>query len=136
MSDTMTDEELMAFLRENRDRIRDLIGEDAKEGMKDRAEKVKERITDAEDSAEQAMKGFIETLFSKDVQRHFIGAGMEMMLGFDALFRTMPFPDKMRKAADRATGVRENISEMYCEKNPDCLRKRTPSNGTSRIEID
>ena len=135
----MTDDEFMAFINANRERMAALMAKDRdmKALLKENAKKARDKIEDAEDAAEDTVKKIFKALFSPEVQRHVIGAGVELVLGINAALKAMPVPEKAQPIVDKMAEMRQNASTVYCAKNPDCPRKRAsePAEGV-KIEID
>ena len=141
MSDTteMTDEEFIAFINANRERMKSLMGDDdsVKEFIKDSAKKAKKKVEEAENSVEDTVKKVFEAVFSPEVQKHVIGAGMEIFLGISAALKAMSVPAKAQPVVDKMAEVRKTASSVYCAKNPDCPRKNAEAKTESvKIELD
>jgi hypothetical protein len=136
---SMTDEEFMAFINANKERMNTLMGDDkdVKAFIKDSAKKAKDKIEKTEDAFEHTVKGVFEAIFSPEVQKHVIGAGVEIILGISAALKAMPVPEKAQPIVDKMVEVRQNASSVYCAKNPECPRKKSsePAEG-KKIEID
>ena len=83
------------------------------------------------------MKKVFDAIFSPEVQKHVIGAGVELVLGISAALKAMPVPEKAQPIVDKMVEVRQNASAVYCAKNPKCPRKKSssPAEG-KKIEID
>ena len=134
----MTDEEFVEFINANKERMDALMGGgEFRTYFKDNAKKAKERIDKAEDAVEDTAKKIFRAVFSEDVQKHMIGAGVELVLGINALFKAMPVPDRAQKVVDKMSEVRTNASRAYCAKNPDCPRRNAEAKTeTKKIELD
>ena len=135
----MTDEEFMAFIDANKERMKALMGndKDVKAFIKRNAKKARDKIEEVEDATEDTIKRFFDAIFSPEVQKHVIGAGVELALGISAALKAMPVPERAQPIVDKMVEIRQNASSVYCAKNPDCPRKKAaaPSEGM-RIEID
>ncbi len=136
---SMTDEEFMAFINANKERMNTLMGDDkdVKAFIKDNAKKAKAKVEKAGDAVEGTVKKVFEAIFSPEVQKHVIGAGVELVLGISAALKAMPVPEKAQPIVDKMVEVRQNASSVYCAKNPECPRKKSsePAEG-KKIEID
>ena len=136
----MSDEEFIAFINANKERMKALMGEDegVKAYLKGTAKKAKSKVEEAEEKTEDTVKRIFNALFSEDVQKHMIGAGVEFVLGLNALAKAMPVPERAQDAVDKISEVRENVSKTYCAKNPDCPRKKAETKKTTakKIELD
>jgi len=134
----MSDEEFIEFINANKERMNALMGDDDKVRtyLKDSAKKAKAKISQAEDAAEDTAKKIVKAIFSEDVQRHMIGAGVELVLGINALFKAMPVPESARKVTDKLSEVRANASKAYCAKNPDCPRRNAEAKKAENIKIE
>ncbi len=67
--------------------------------------------------AEEEINDKLSFLSDPDLQKHVIGAGMEMIAAFGALIKSGPFPDAVKRAADTGNITR---NEEFCNNNPDC----------------
>lgn len=67
--------------------------------------------------AEEEINDRLSFLSDPDLQKHVLGAGMEMLAAFGALIRSGPFPDSVKKAVDTGNITR---NEEFCSSNPDC----------------
>lgn len=135
----MTDEEFIEFINANKERMNTLMGDDesVKAFLKDNAKKAKKKIEETEDAVEDTVKKVFEAIFSPEVQKHVIGAGVEMMLGLTALVKAMPVPSKAQPIVDKMSEMRMNASSVYCAKNPDCPRKKAETKTDAmKIELD
>ena len=136
----MSDEEFIEFINANKERMNVLMGEDDsfKTQVKGTAKRAKDKVDKVEDSIEDTAKKIFKAIFSEEVQKHMIGAGVEFFLGLNALAKALPVPDKAKDAVDKLSEVRENASKAYCAKNPDCPRKKAESKKTTakKIELD
>ena len=134
----MTDEEFMAFINANKERMNALMGEDrdVKAFLKNNAKKAKAKVEKVTDAADETVKKVFDAIFSPEVQRHVIGAGVELVLGISAALKSMPVPDKAQPIVDKMVEVRSNASSVYCAKNPKCPRKKASESKGKKIEID
>ena len=136
----MSDEEFMEFINANKERMNALMGGDDsfKAQVKSTAKRAKAKVEKAEDSVEDTAKKIFKAIFSEDVQKHMIGAGVEIVLGINALFKAMPMPDSAQKVVGKVSEVRANAAKAYCANNPDCPRKKAESKKTTakKIELD
>lgn len=90
------------------------------------------REQEMKDMAKQMLAAFT----NRDTQRHFIRAGMEMMMGFDALLRSMPMTDEMKSAMDKATEYMTFVSKEICAVNPNCNCRTHKSDDLEKIDLD
>lgn len=136
----MTDAEFESFILENKERIKTLLcNEDSEfrgfvkdelKSMKKKAKKAKKKV---EGKAEEKIAGIRDAAFSEDVQKHLVGAGIELMLGITALIDAMPKPEKAQEMMDKVSEARKNASNAYCAKNPDCPKKKAE---LKKIELE
>ena len=134
----MSDEEFMEFINANKERMNALMGGDDgfKAQVKSTAKRAKAKVDKAEDAAEDTAKKIFKAIFSEDVQKHMIGAGVELVLGINALFKAMPVPESARKVTDKLSEIRSNASKAYCAKNPDCPRRNAEAKKAENIKIE
>lgn len=131
----MTEDELKEFIKLNKEKIVELIKEDAP-GIKEKAENDFSKLNDKASEKLKGMKDdgkqFLSAVTSAEVQKHFISAGMEFMLGFLEIAKSFPIPESMTPVSEKISEVRETASETFCAKNPDCAKKKK----IEKIEID
>ena len=136
----MSDEDFVAFINANKERMESLMGEDksVKEYLKNSAKKAQAKIEETNEEIEHTFKRVFDAVFSPEVQKHVVGAGIEMMLGFNAFLKAIPVPDKVQPYIDKVVEARENASAAYCAKNPDCPRKKAAAQSAKakKIELD
>ena len=138
-SKEMSDEEFAEFINANKERLSALMNEDKglKSFIKENAKKAKKKVEEAADATEESVKKVVSAIFSQDVQKHMIGAGVELMLGIGAIFKAMPVPQKAEPIVDKMSEIRRNAQSVYCSKNPGCPRKKTEAKiETKKIELD
>ncbi len=79
------------------------------------------------------MFGFIS---DPEIQKHVIGAGMELIGAFTALLENGPFPETVKEAVRVSNVVR---NEEFCTQNPDCKvrarRSEAPKSGSVKIDV-
>ena len=135
----MTDEEFIEFINANKDRMKALMGDDdsVKAFLKENAKKAKKKAEEQKDAFEDNVKRVFEAIFSTEVQKHVIGAGVELVLGINALLKAMPVPEKAQPIVDKMSEFRQNAASVYCAKNPDCPRKNAAAKTEAKkIELD
>ena len=138
-SKEMSDEEFAEFINANKERLSALMNEDKglKAFIKENAKKAKKKVEEAADATEESVKKVVSAMFSQEVQRHMIGAGVELMLGFGAILKAMPVPQRAEPIVDKMAEVRRNAQSVYCAKNPGCPRKKADAKiETKKIELD
>ena len=135
----MSDEEFVEFINANKERLSALMNEDKglKTFIKENAKKAKKKVEEAADATEDSIKKVVDALFSQEVQKHMIGAGVELMLGFGAILKAMPVPQKAEPIVDKMSEFRRNAQTVYCSKNPGCPRKKAETKvEAKKIELD
>ena len=157
----MTDDEFVDFINASKDRIEMLMGrgDDIRLKFKDDAKKTKAKIKDDTEKTKAKIKDDTEKIraeigaatkavddsvrkvaiafFSPEVQKHVIGAGIEVMLGFNAILKAIPVPEKAQPVVDKVSEIRHNAKTVYCKKNPDCPRKNAAEHKeVQKIELD
>lgn len=91
---------------------------------------------DREQQMKDAAKQMLAALTNRETQRHFIRAGMEMMMGFDALLRSMPMTDDMKAVMNKATEYATFVSKEICAVNPNCNCRSPKVDDLERIDLD
>ena len=142
MSD-LTDEEIKKFILENRDRVLDILEENVPRVEEDvdrafeHAEKVKAKVSEKKEAAEDVAKGVYAAVMSPEVHKHFIKMGMEFFLGLNELADRLPVPDGIRRIRDDVDRTETEIRKEMCRNNPDCLRKQKDEEPElEKIELD
>ena len=134
----MTDDEFVDFINASKDRIEMLMGrgDGVRTFVKDNAKKAKAKVEKTEDVIEDNVKKFFGAIFSPEVQRHMVGAGVELMLGLGAIIKAMPVPEKAEPVVEKVSEIKKNAKSAYCSKNPDCPKKKAEKKDAKKIELD
>ena len=134
----MTDDEFIEFINASKDRIEMLMGhgDGLRTQFKDNAKKAKAKVESAGDAVEDSVKKVFGAIFSPEVQKHMVSAGVELMLGLSAIVKAMPVPEKAQPVVDKVTEMKKNAKSVYCSKNPDCPKKKAAKTETKKIELD
>jgi len=115
----MDAETLKAFVKKNEAKIVELL--------KEAPSKIEKKVDKGKDVA----KGVFEAAMSKDVQQHFMKAGMEFMLGMAELMKAMPIPDDIKSMVKN--GVKKDCAD--CE-GPAAKKKSAPKKKSiEKIEL-
>lgn len=143
MSDNeeMSEQEFIEFIKKNGYRIKAILeeSEDSAENyFKDTAKKAKSRIKEDAEKADDRIGDFFKAVFSPEVQKHMIGAGVEIALGISALVAAIPKSDRAQEFYEKAEEARQNAAAAMCAKNPDCIRRNVSEKRDEirKIEID
>lgn len=82
--------------------------------------------------AEEKVGEKLSFLSDPELQRHVIGAGMEIIAAMGAFIRCGPFPESVKNAVNTGNMMR---NEEFCGNNPDCrartAAKKEDATGTS-----
>lgn len=92
--------------------------------------RVHEDVRHYRERAEERIDDRLSFLSDPDLQKHVIGAGMEMVAALGAFIKSAPFPDSVKNAVDTGNITR---NEEFCSSNPDC-RARAKSKSAPREE--
>ncbi len=108
-----SDEEIEAFIKENRELIEKLM--DRKESESCRGESGETRtgrkIHEEREKAESMFRDTYYAFTDPEVQKYFMRMGMDLMMGMSALIQRIPGPDFMKNtAADMETSWKEAAS--------------------------
>lgn len=68
----------------------------------------------------EVARKMISAFTNRETQKHFIRAGMEIMMGFEALVRNMPMTDEMKTVMDKSTEYANFIKNEICASNSNC----------------
>lgn len=79
-----------------------------------------EQSTDKGQEIKEMARKMVNAVTNRETQKHFIRAGMEMMMGFDALLRNMPMTDDMKVILDKSTEYANFLRKEICAVNPNC----------------
>lgn len=101
--------------------------------VSDMCEEQSENIEqDMKDVARKVVNAFT----NRETQKHFIRAGMEMMLGFEALVRNMPMTDDMKAVMDKSTEYLTFLTKEICAANPNCnCREKRFNDHMEKIDL-
>jgi len=119
-------------MREERERARKYAAEEREYAHK----RLEEKYGHAKAEAERVRSRIGEItgfLADPNFQQHVIGVGIEMLMAFNAMIRSGPFPDSFKDAADRMEFCKNRTSYR---KDPDCAGKQEKSSsGPEKIII-
>jgi len=90
---------------------------------------------DREQEMKEMTRKMVAAITNRETQRHFIRAGMEMVMGFDALLRNMPMTDEMKAVLDKSTEYMSFVSKEICAVNPNCSQGRNDSEELEKIDL-
>jgi len=117
MCDNDRTEELEKIIREQKKMIDDL--------MNNQQTSFKVKVETEKKKADEALKSMVSIFTNKDIQRHFVRAGMEFLSGIEELIKTIPFPDNVKETMDKAYEAKDDIVREVCDLNPSCKYKAT-----------
>jgi len=112
------DPELEKFLRDNKEMMKRIFGEEKEilekflneekeyfKGMfEEEQSKAEEFFGEKKKKAKETAEDVFKAFNDPDVQRHFMKMGIEFMMGMSALMKVMPFPDFVKDMAGKAKG--------------------------------
>lgn len=79
-------------------------------------------------------KQLVGAMTSREAQRHFIRAGVELAMGVESIVRNLPMPDQVKKASDMTNDyVQFIIEEAFCAHNPYC--KHREGDGLKKVDL-
>lgn len=92
-------------------------------------------LRDAEREMKEAARAVFAAVTNRETQRHFIRAGMEIMLGFDALLRSMPMPDAAKSIVEKGSEYMDFLGKEICAVNPNCRHREQGGDELEKIDI-
>ncbi|MCL2317746.1 MAG: hypothetical protein FWC44_01625 [Methanomassiliicoccaceae archaeon] len=112
------DPELEKFLKENKEMLKRIFGEEKEilekflneekeyfKGMfEEEQSRAEEFFSEKKHKAKETAEDVFKALSDPDVQKHFMKMGIEFMMAMSALMKVMPFPDFMKDMANKAKG--------------------------------
>ncbi len=143
----MTDEELRQFLRENKERIAELIkdetefakdvGDEVKGAVDSTADRIKEKVSEGKGRAEETFKDIYKAVMDPVAHRHFVRMGLEFFMGLSAIMDKMPVPSSVKEFREDVEASRASVQKEFCKANPNCAAKKNGNDeDIERIEID
>jgi 2-hydroxy-3-keto-5-methylthiopentenyl-1-phosphate phosphatase len=109
-------EELERMVKEQREMIDKLMAAHGS-SFKDTIESKKEK-------ADETFKSVFAIFTNKEIQRHFVKAGMEFLSGIEEIIKAIPVPDSVREKMDMATEAKDDfVKDVVCDLNPSCKYK-------------
>jgi len=142
----MTDEELRQFLRENKERIAELIkdetefakdvGDEVKGAVEGTADRIKEKMSEGKGRAEETFKDIYKAVMDPVAHRHFVRMGLEFFMGLSAIMDKMPMPGPIKEVREDIQNSRESVQKEFCRTNENCAARKGRADDVERIEID
>ncbi len=142
----MTDEELRQFLRENKERIAELIkdetefakdvGDEVKGAVDSTADRIKEKVSEGKGRAEETFKDIYKAVMDPVAHRHFVRMGLEFFMGLSAIMDKMPMPGPIKEVREDIQNSRESVQKEFCRTNENCAARKGCADDVERIEID
>jgi gas vesicle protein len=142
----MTDEELRQFLRENKERIAELIkdetefakdvGDEVKGAVDSTADRIKEKVSEGKGRAEETFKDIYKAVMDPVAHRHFVRMGLEFFMGLSAIMDKMPMPGPIKEVREDIQNSRESVQKEFCRTNENCAARKGRADDVERIEID
>ncbi len=122
--------EMEDFFNENREFIEALIEKEkkaAEEAFEKKMDGARQHADRTKRNAEDAFRQIYKTAMDPEIQRHFMKAGFEIIMGINAAMRSMPVPDFMK----------EEMAEPEEKAEPEEAKpKRRPKAQSKAITID
>ena len=95
-----------------------------------------DQSTSKEQEIKEVAKKMVNAFTNRETQKHFIRAGMEIMMGFEALVRNMPMTNEMKAIMDKSTEYASFISKEICAVNPNCnYREKRSDEVLEKIDL-
>jgi len=99
---------------------------------KKKVEKQMDKVKEEKDRFKEMVKGTVEAFTSREVQEHFMSAGIELMLAFGTMIKNVPVPSVFEPATEM---VGEQMDAMsVVRKRPAKPKKKEES--IEKIELD
>jgi len=99
-------------------------------------ERARARMYEARDRFNRDFDHMFGFISDPAIQKHVLGAGLEMIAALTALLQNGPFPESVKEAVRINNMVR---NEEYCSQNPDCRvrsHREEPKKSSSSVRID
>lgn len=122
------DKELRSFVRENMEILESLIRQEkdmAKALYQAEKSKAEDKIGELRKSAEEKTFEFIAAVTNPEMQRHFMVAGFEILMGLNAFVQAMPKPDFLEGATEMAKEARGDAMKQARKAYSD-VKRSTP----------
>lgn len=107
-----SDPELEKFFNENREFIERILKEEKKQAKSRVISEIK-KAEHQKDKAKENVEGFIEAFTDPEVQKHFMMAGFELLLGVTALVKATPMPEVFKEAMDKSEEAKKDVMKTY-----------------------
>jgi len=128
MCDSNT-EELERIIKEQKEMIEDLINS--------QKASFKETMGNEKKKADETFKAMFSIFTNKEIQRHFVKAGMEFLSGIEELIKAVPIPDNIKEKMDKASEAKDDfVKDVVCDLNPSCKYKSAGKKKMKKIDVE
>jgi len=122
-------EELERIIKEQKEMIDKLI-EAQRTSFRDTAGSNRERVDDA-------FRSVLSIFTNKEIQKHFVKAGMEFLSGIEELIKAVPVPDSVREKMDMATEATDDfVKDVVSDINTSYKQKATGKKKIKKIDVE
>ncbi|MCL2890931.1 MAG: hypothetical protein FWF40_03455 [Methanomassiliicoccaceae archaeon] len=126
-------EELERMVKEQKEMIDKLMeahGHDHGPSLKDTIDSKKEK-------ADETFRSVFAIFTNKEIQRHFVKAGMEFLSGIEEIIKAIPVPDSVREKMDMAAEAKDDfVKDVVCDLNPSCKYKSASKKKMKKIDVE
>ena len=128
MCDNDRTEELEKIIKEQKEMIDKLINAQ-KSSFKEKIEPKKEKVDDA-------MKAMFSIFTNKEVQRHFVKAGVEFLSGIEALIKAVPVPDNVKETMKKASEAKDDFVKDVVDELNSSKQKAAGKKKIKKIDVE
>lgn len=121
------DPEVERFIRENREMLERMAAygkEFCDKTVTEGRNLAEQEVCKARGKSKEVAGEFVNMITDPEVQRHFMTAAMEIMLGVSALVHAAPMPSEFKDMFDKAEEARERTQQTACDLTPQCSKKK------------
>jgi len=128
MCDNDRTEELEKIIKEQKEMIDKLINAQ-KASFKETFEPKKEKVDDA-------MKAMFSIITNKEIQRHFVKAGVEFLSGIEELIRAVPVPDNVKETMKKASEAKDDFVKDVVDELNSSKQKAAGKKKMKKIDVE
>jgi|GEM_PF-4131604 len=102
---------------------------------KKKIEKKMDKAKEEKDRVKEMVRGTVEAFTDREVQEHFLSAGIELMLAFGTIIKNLPVPSVFEPAT-QMVGEQMDAMGSVVRKHPAKPKKKKMTEVFEKIELD
>jgi len=103
---------------------------------KKKIEKQMDKVKEEKDRLKEMVRGTVESFTSREVQEHFMSAGIELMLAFGTIIKNLPVPSVFEPATEMVSEQMDAVGSVVRKHPSKPKKKKKMTEVFEKIELD